>query len=1144
MGLELFKTRRFLPLFITQFMGAFNDNFFKNALLMLITYKLASMSEHAAVLVNVAAGIFMLPFFLFSATAGQLADKYDRAAITRIIKIIEIIIMVLAGMAMMMMTWDGAPQIFKSPALLLFLLFMMGAHSTFFGPIKYALLPQHLKENELIAGNAYVEAGTYLAILGGTILGNVLVMKHYGELIVGGGLVAVAVTGYLASRRIPYSQPPSPDLKVNYNFIHETIIILKSVKSQKTIFLCVLGISWFWAIGMLLLSQLPVFCKNILGDDENVVTFFLTIFTLGIGIGSVMCNRLLKGLVQTTFVPLGALGMSLFIADLYFASKGVKPGTVLIALPEFVRHFTCWRLAVDMFMLAACGGIFIVPLYAMLQHRADPGETARIIAGNNIVNALFMVAAALGVVALLRFNMTIPEIFLLTAMLNLLAAIYICRLLPDALFRSLFRSALTALFRVEVKNLENYTKAGDRVLIIANHTSLLDAMLIAAFMPEKVTFAVNTQMARKWWVKAGLSLVNAFPLDPAKPMATRSLIEEIRKDRKCMIFPEGRITVTGALMKVYEGSGMVAEKSGAMVLPIRIDGAQYSKLSYINDKVRTRWFPKITLTVLEPRRFEVGPEFRGRERRQKISAGIYDLMVEMMYNTSRIDEHLFRSLLNASHIYGGGHTIAEDSTRTVLNYRQLIRKSYILGNVLSRRCGGEKYIGLMIPNSLPNVVAFWGLLAYDKVPCMMNFTAGTASITACCKAVGIKTIFTSRKFIEVAHLEALEDALKDAGLRVICLEDVKAGISVFEVGAGMFRSLLRLMPAAKPDETATVLFTSGSEGTPKAVLLSHRNIQANRTQVLSVLSLNARDRILNCLPMFHSFGLCMGTVLPLLTGIRTFFYPSPLHYRLISELCYDSMATIIFGTDTFLAGYGRVAHPYDFFSVRFAVVGAEKLKESTVKLWMEKFGVRILEGYGATEAAPVICLDTLMYNKSGTVGRLLPCIEHRIEPVPGIENGGKLLIKGDNVMQGYMRHDRPGVLQPPPDGWYDTGDIVEMDNAGFVSIKGRIKRFAKIAGEMVSLTAVETAINALWPKAVNGVIAIPDQRKGEQLILITTNPSADSATLLKHFRENGLSELWAPRRVMPMKDAPLLGTGKFDYVTAKKLVEEKFAATA
>jgi acyl-[acyl-carrier-protein]-phospholipid O-acyltransferase/long-chain-fatty-acid--[acyl-carrier-protein] ligase len=1145
MGMELFKTRRFLPLFVTQFMGAFNDNFFKNALLILITFKLVSTDQdpgYGAMMLNIATGIFMLPFFLFSATAGQLADKYDRAVITRILKIVEIILMSLAGIAILLISWHGAPAFFRTPVILLCILFGMGTHSTFFGPIKYALLPQHLKENELIAGNAYVEAGTYLAILGGTSFGSILIMWHYGEIIVGAGLVAVAVGGYLASRWIPASQPFAPDLKVSYNFIYETIKILKSIKKQRTIFRCVLGISWFWSIGALLLTQLPAFCKNILGGDETVVTFFLIVFTLGIGTGSVMCNRLLRGMVQTTFVPIGALGMSLFIGDLYFACNGLVHGTVLVALNEFARTFTCWRLAFDMFMLAACGGVFIVPLYALLQHRADPSETARIIAGNNIVNALFMVAAALVVVGLLALHLTIPEIFLLTALANLLVAVYICLLLPDALYRSLFRAGLYLLFRVEVRNLENYNKAGERVLIIANHTSLLDGMLIAAFMPEKVTFAINTQMAKKWWVRIGLALVDAFPMDPGKPMAAKALIMKIKENCKCMIFPEGRITVTGALMKVYEGSGMIAEKSGAMVLPIRIDGAQYSKFSYLKDKYKTRWFPKITLTILEPRRFEVDPVFKGRERRRMISSGIYDLMVDMIYHTSRIDEHLFRSLLTAADIYGSGHQIAEDQTRNLLNYRQLILKSYILGNVLRKRSGNEKYVGLMMPNSLPNVVAFWGLLAYDRIPCMINFTAGAAPVIASCTAVGIKTIFTSRKFIEMAHLENLESALKDAGLRLICLEDVKAGITISEKLYGVCRSLLRCKPAAKPDDTAAVLFTSGSEGTPKAVLLSHRNFQANRVQVLGVMPLNAQDRILNCLPMFHSFGLSMGTVLPLLSGIRTFFYPSPLHYRYIPELCYDSMVTVIFGTDTFLSGYGRMAHPYDFFSVRMAMVGAEKLRESTTRLWMEKFGIRVFEGYGATEAAPVISVNSPMYNKPGTAGRLLPGIQHRLESVPGIETGGKLLIKGDNVMLGYMRNDRPGVLQPPPEGWYDTGDIVDVDAGGFVSIKGRAKRFAKIAGEMVSLTAVETLINALWPNAINGIVTIPDQRKGEALVLVTSNLNADLAAMLKFFQEQRLSELWVPRRIIPMKHPPLLGTGKFDYVAGKKIVEEKLAA--
>ena len=734
-----------------------------------------------------------------------------------------------------------------------------------------------------------------------------------------------------------------------------------------------------------------------------------------------------------------------------------------------------------------------------------------------------------------------PQILLGTAIINLAVGFYICRLLPDALLRSIFRTILSMLFRVEVKNLENYNKAGERVLIIANHTSLMDGLLIAAFMPEKLTFAINTQMAKKWWVKPVLSIVDAFPMDPTNPMGIRSLIEKIRTDRKCMIFPEGRITVTGALMKVYEGSGMIAEKSGAMVLPVRIDGAQYSKLSYMKNKLRTCWFPKVTITVLEPQPFQIPPELKGRQRRHKISEHIYDAMVDMVYHTSNINENLFHSLLNAATVHGYGHRIAEDTSRKVINFRQLIMKSYLLGNLMRVSCPGEKYIGIMLPTSLADLVAFWGLQAYDRIPCMINFSSGIAPVLASCRSVGVKTIFTSRRFIEMAKQENLEKALLEAGIRVVCLENLKNDAPRSAVIGGFIRGMLKIKPKAHPNDPAAVLFTSGSEGTPKAVLLSHRNIQANKAQVLSVMPINNQDRIFNCMPMFHSFGLSAGMILPVLAGIRTFYYPSPLHYRIIPELSYDTMATIIFGTDTFLAAYGRVAHPYDFFSLRFAVIGAEKLKDSTADLWANKFGVRIFEGYGATETAPVVSLNTPMYCKRGTVGRLLPGLQYRLEPVPGIEQGGRLLLKGDNVMLGYMRHDNPGVLQPPEDGWYDTGDIVEFDNNDFITIKGRAKRFAKIAGEMVSLTAVESAIEKLWPKNINGIVALPDPRKGEQLILITNNQQADTATLIKHFKESGLSELWIPKRIIFQKHPPLLGSGKFDYVSAKALAEAEFA---
>jgi acyl-[acyl-carrier-protein]-phospholipid O-acyltransferase/long-chain-fatty-acid--[acyl-carrier-protein] ligase len=416
-GPSLFADRRFLPLFITQFLGAFNDNFFKNAMVILITYKIVTDTQHAGMLVQVAAGAFILPFFLFSATAGQLADKYDRGAITRILKIIEIALMLFSGAAL----FSG------SPVLLIILLFLAGTHSAFFGPIKYALLPQHLQDHELIAGNAYIEAGTYLAILGGTILGGILIMRQFGELMVSAGLTVAACAGYMSSRWIPPASPPEPQLKVNYNFFKETLIIVGIIKRQPAVFKCVLGISWFWAVGALLLSQLPAFCKNELGADETVVTFFLTTFTLGIGTGSVLCNRLLKGEVKTTFAAPGAIAMSVFIADLWLTSRNMTADTVA-PLITFLSQFSFWRLTFDMFMLAACGGIFIVPLYAMMQARADKDAMARVIAGNNIINALFMVAAALAVVGGLSAGLNNPQIFLISAVINFMVGVYIHQL--------------------------------------------------------------------------------------------------------------------------------------------------------------------------------------------------------------------------------------------------------------------------------------------------------------------------------------------------------------------------------------------------------------------------------------------------------------------------------------------------------------------------------------------------------------------------------------------------------------------------------------------------------------------------------------------------------------------------------------------
>jgi acyl-[acyl-carrier-protein]-phospholipid O-acyltransferase/long-chain-fatty-acid--[acyl-carrier-protein] ligase len=350
--------------------------------------------------------------------------------------------------------------------------------------------------------------------------------------------------------------------------------------------------------------------------------------------------------------------------------------------------------------------------------------------------------------------------------------------------------------------------------------------------------------------------------------------------------------------------------------------------------------------------------------------------------------------------------------------------------------------------------------------------------------------------------------------------------------------LARRLPGAvaSPEAPALVLFTSGSEGLPKGVVHTHRSLLSNCAQLSSVIDFTASDRVFNALPCFHSFGMTGGTLLPLLHGVRTFHYPSPLHYRIVPALIYDTDATICFGTDTFLNGWARFAHPYDFYAMRYAFAGAERVREETKRLYAERFGVRVLEGYGATETAPALAINTAMHARAGTVGRFLPGIEWRLEPVPGVEEGGRLHVRGPNVMHGYLTADRPGEIQPPPEGWYDTGDIVTVDADGFCAIRGRAKRFAKVAGEMVSMAAAEALAFATWPEAQHAVVAVPDARKGEALVLVTTQGAAEVAAVLAQARARGVAEIMVPRSVLTVPSLPVLGTGKTDYPAVQRLV--------
>ncbi len=708
------------------------------------------------------------------------------------------------------------------------------------------------------------------------------------------------------------------------------------------------------------------------------------------------------------------------------------------------------------------------------------------------------------------------------------------------ILRYLVRTILRILYRVEVQGIENFHRAGNRVLIIANHVSFLDGILLAVFLPKMPLFVINTFMARNWWVKPFLQLVKYVTIDPTNPLYVKTLIRTMEGSELVAIFPEGRITVTGSLMKIYQGSGLVADRAGAQVLPIHLDGPEYSKFSRLKGIIRQRWFPEIRITILSPRTIDIDPEIKGSRRRVIVAQLLEDMMRDMVFISGRYHQTLFESLLDARTIHGGALPIIEDINRRQLSYKQLLRSVFGLCYALKRSLGHRAGIGLMLPNAIPTVVTFLALHLLGKTPSIINYTMGIKDIRSAIRTASIGMIITSRKFIEVwGRQDDIEAIERDTD--IIYLEDVRESITVYIKLKALLSSLFPRLAWSfsqatdDPQESAVILFTSGSEGEPKGVVLSHTNLLANRCQLDAVITFTEDDVILNAMPLFHSFGFMAGMILPLISGVKLFLYPSPLHYNVIPELAYDIRSTILFGTNTFLAGYAQKAQAYDFHKVRLLLAGAEKLQEETQRIWYEKFGLRILEGYGATETSPVISVNTPLYYKVGTTGRLLPGIEYHLEPVAGIEEGGRLHVKGLNVMRGYLMPDEPGILQPPStlrgDGWYDTGDIVSIDDMSFVTIKGRAKRFAKIAGEMVSFAQVESLARHCWPDEDHAVVAIPDAGRGEQLVLFSTGDITERSRreLLEMAHQMGQSQSLVPRNITHVDSIPLLAAGKTDY---------------
>ncbi len=778
--------------------------------------------------------------------------------------------------------------------------------------------------------------------------------------------------------------------------------------------------------------------------------------------------------------------------------------------------------------------------------------------------------------------------------------------------KSFLRFLVWLLFRFRAFN-EDALRTPGPVLLIPNHTSWFDWLFIGVCLDSDWKFVTSSTTAQKsWFHKFVMVNSRTFPIDNASPYAVKHMAEFLSKGGKLVLFAEGRLSRTGTLMKLFDGTGFLIHKTHAKVITAYVRGA--SRLPYSPNNGWKRCFPPVTThfsDLLTPPKEE---HLSTSQSRSLYTRWLRDQMVNQQFNAEMdFGPKTVPAAIAQAASDEPGKVILEDATLTQLTYRKLFIGAKLMGERLAKECSSTfqcrdatsecratNRIGVLLPNVNATPVVLLALWQHGKVPAILNYSTGTATMLACTELAGLKHIVTSRAFIKRAKLES--EPFEKAGIKLIYLEDVRETIAPFDKFTALVGTFFHSQPStlnSQPTDTAVILFTSGSEGVPKGVELSHRNLLANVRQLLAKCDLLDGDRFFNAMPFFHSFGLTAGLVLPLVRGNYIFIYPSPLHYRVVPTVFYDRDCTVLFGTNTFLNGYGRKAHPYDFRSLRYLFAGAEKLQQATAELWSQKFGVRVFEGYGATECSPCVSATTPLEPKHSTAGRFLPGVEWRVEPVDGVGDApaapaapaaepaagqpantdappatgqpastdaapvapstvpalpptpealasrpiatGRLFVRGPNIMKGYLNADANAKFQELG-GWYDTGDIVSVDTEGFVSIRGRMKRFAKISGEMVSLTAVEDALAGAFPqyglRCQTAVVTRPDADKGEALICCTNEPKLTAAEIRDAVKGKGLSNLCVPREIVVVKEIPKLGTGKVNHRELQAMVNQ------
>lgn len=709
--------------------------------------------------------------------------------------------------------------------------------------------------------------------------------------------------------------------------------------------------------------------------------------------------------------------------------------------------------------------------------------------------------------------------------------------------QAIFYAPFKLAYRIDDREIATARKADAPVVYVVVHASRLDPALMLSLLPADTLHILDGPSARSIWLEPWRELARCIAFNAKHVFVSRRLVRHLKgRGRLAVYFPD-TVEPDARAFRLYRAVGRIAARAEATIVPVMVAGSRESALTFADRQAGPRrLLPRLRVRALPPLTVEALMAENGAPQ-VTASNAFFDRVAQLRLAAADTDRTLFGAVAAAARRHGSGRVVLEDESGETMRYGRLLVAARLIGRHVAEHAKPGEPVGIMLANSNAVVALFLAVQSAGRVAAMINFSAGSAGAAEAVGTGGIRTVFTARRFVEQAGLAEMVAALEAAGARVVYLEDLRASFTRRDTALAALARGRPLAPAAA-DAAAVMLFTSGSEGRAKAVLLSHRNLLTNVAQAATRIAFSPADTLFNVLPVFHAFGLTGGTLLPLTGGLRLFSYPSPLHYRKVPETVARVKPTVMFGTDTFLAGYARTAGPDDFASLRFVVAGAEAVRPQTRRTWRERFGVTILEGFGMTEASPVVAVNTATHGRDGTVGRLLPGIRARLEPVEGIAEGGRLYLSGPNVMLGYLTAEAPGTLVAPPDGWHDSGDIVSFDREGFVTVRGRARRFAKVAGEMVSLGAMEMIAAALWPEDKHAAVAVPDRRRGERTVLVTTAADADRDTVRQHCKRHGHASVLTPSDVVATEDIPVLGSGKIDYAGVRRLAAQSLGLEA